>query len=231
MRRRLHSGVALVVLTIATVTSGSAHAAPCTSTAATAQHIDTLEASIERGAHNSRAWALGWGVSLGLLGIGQLAIAPLTPRQERPEWWVGAGASAFGTLTRLVFRPRVLKERRLLSRDTSTGCERLAALQGAVVRSAQWERQGRSLLMHSLSLGFNAGVGLVLGLAFDRPVGGNRLAAIGGVVGEVMILTQPTIMSRTLHGVQSGQPSAAARISAFPFVTLGGGGLGLSGRM
>ena len=184
-----------------------------------------LEARFERGAYLSRAWAVGWGVSLGLLAVGQVVIAPFTPREERPDWWVGAGASTIGALTRTVFVPRVLKEQRRLKKDTSSGCERVAKLEAALVRSARWERQGRGWLMHGLTLGFNVGVGLVLGLAFKRPISANRLASMGNVIGEVMIITQPRFMSRTLDGYRRGT------LSARPFIAPGGGGLALSGRI
>ncbi len=220
------------------LTPTASHAAPCPvapevestgDLGTTDERIEVLEQRIARGAHLSRAWALGWGVSLGLLAVGQVGIAPLVPRVERPEWWVGAGASTIGVLTRAVFRPRVLRERRLLAKEPSTGCERVAALEAALVRSAKWERQGRGLLMHGLSLGFNAGVGVFLGLVFDRPVAGNRLATIGGIVGEVMILTQPQYMSRTLDNYRVGAPMA--RFSSAPLVLRGGGGLSIRGRL
>ncbi|MEM6995673.1 MAG: hypothetical protein AAF721_34510 [Myxococcota bacterium] len=219
--------------TIALPTTASA--APCPTDAAVggevaasvAERTEFLEAKVARGAHLSRAWALGWGVSLGILAIGQVGIAPLTPKEERIEWWVGAGASTVGVLTRAVFRPRVLKEKRLLAKSDATGCERVGELERAVARSARWEHQGRGLLMHALSLGFNAGVGVLLGVAFKRPLGGNRLVMIGGVVGEVMILTQPQYMSRSVDEYRSGR--ASARWTSRPLVLRGGGGLTLSG--
>lgn len=198
--------------------------------ASTEERIDYLEARVERGAYLSRAWAVGWGVSLGLLAVGQAGIAPFAPSEQRPEWWVGAGASTVGVLTRSIFVPRVLRERRRLARDASTGCERVAALEGALARSARWEKQGRGLLMHGLSLGFNAGVGLVLGLAFNRPVAGNRLASLGAVIGEVMIITQPQYMSRTLTDYRAGT-AFTARFAPRPWVTVGGGGVVVQGRI
>jgi hypothetical protein len=162
-----------------------------------------LEARIERGARLSRGWALGWGLGLGALTVGQLAIAPTVPVHERPDWWVGAAASGVGALTRAVFIPRVLIERRRLRRRDVVGCARVAALEGALVRSARWERKGRGLLMHGLNLGFNVAVGLVLGLAFHRPIAANRLASIGAVVGEIMIITQPRFMMRSLGAYRS----------------------------
>ena len=84
--------------------------------------------------------------------------------------------------------------------------------------------------MHGLSLGFNAGAGLVLGLAFDRPIAGNRLAAMGMVIGEIMIITQPQAMMRTVdaYGRTRAVPT---RPLVGPLVIPGGGGLTLRGRI
>jgi hypothetical protein len=235
--------IPLAVLLVAGLGSATAAAAPCPvdpiigeigASASDLADVDPrtafLEEKIERGAYLSRAWAVGWGVSLGVLTVGQLSIAPTVPAAERPEWWVGAGASAVGALTRAVFVPRVLRERRRLRRDPTRGCARVHALEGALARSAAWELTGRSLLMHGLSLGFNAGVGLVLGLAFDRPIAANRLASLGAVVGEVMIITQPRWMTRSLEAYGSGAVSQR-QFAPGPFVTAGGGGLMLRGRI
>ena len=84
--------------------------------------------------------------------------------------------------------------------------------------------------MHGLSLGFNAGVGVLLGLAFDRPIAGNRLAAMGMVIGEVMIITGPQAMVRTVdaYGRTRRVPT---RPLVGPLVVPGGGGLSLRGRI
>jgi hypothetical protein len=192
-----------------------------------------LQARIDTAARRSRIWAASWGAGLGALTIGQLAIAPTVPRADRIDFWVGAAASGVGALSRAVFIPVVLRERRRLARlpAGASTCERLAALERAVEVSAKGERQGRALWMHGLSLAFNAGVGLVLGLAFHRPVAGNRLAALGAVIGEVMIVTQPTVMARTMKDYRAGALFGPGTWRPRPLVLRGGGGLGLVGAM
>jgi hypothetical protein len=206
-------------------------AAPGLATRDPAERTSFLQARIDTAARRSRIWAASWGAGLGALTIGQLAIAPTVAREERADFWVGAAASGIGALSRAVFIPVVLRERRRLARlgGSTTACERLAATERAVAISAKGERQGRALWMHGLSLAYNAGVGLVLGLAFDRPVAGNRLAALGAVIGEVMIVTQPTVMLRTLKDYRAGTLFGAGTWRARPLVLPGGGGLGLTG--
>lgn len=237
---RIEAGLVCVVLAAAMLAPGVARAAPrCPVHEELSMgpgftdddgRRQWLQTRLDYAAHRSRAWSLGWGVSLGLLSAGQLVIAPLSPTEERPDWWVGAGAAGVGVLTRVVFLPRVFGERRRLKRSTATGCARTAELEAAVLASAKWERSGRSLLMHGLSLGFNAGAGLLLGLAFDRPVAGNRLAAMGMVIGEIMIITQPQAMMRTVDAYGRARV-VPTRPLVGPFVTPGGGGLSLRGRI
>jgi hypothetical protein len=190
-----------------------------------------LRTRIDTAARRSRIWAASWGAGLGALTIGQLAIAPAVPRADRIDFWVGAVASGIGALSRVVFLPAVLRERRRLARlpRNAGRCDRLAAHERAVAASAKGERQGRALWMHGLTLAYNAGVGLVLGLAFHRPVPANRLAAIGAVIGEVMVVTQPTVMLRTLDDYRAGRLFGPGTWRPRPLVLRGGGGIGLTG--
>ena len=243
MARRLQ--IALAVGLSITAATPAASAAPCpvesavgSTTPALAttdpeQRAAFLRRRIDTAARRSRIWAASWGAGLGVLTVGQLALAPAVPAQDRIDFWVGAAASGIGALSRAVFLPAVLKERRRLARARSgtDACTELAALEHAMVASARGERQGRALWMHGLSLAYNAGVGLVLGLAFHRPVAGNRLAAIGAVIGEMMIVTQPIVMLRTLHDYRAGTLVGAGTWRARPLVFAGGGGLGFSGRI
>lgn len=237
------AGAAVLAGCLALVgTSGSASAAPCPvdpaiespspalGAAEPEKRLSFVRGRIDRAARSSRIWALSWGLGLGALTVGQLALVPAVPRADRADFWVGAAASGIGALSRAVFIPAVLRQRRRLQRYDEEGtstCDRLRSAERALVASAKWERQGRALWMHGLSLAYNAGVGLVLGLAFDRPVAGNRLAALGAVVGEVMIVTQPTMMLRTLRAYRSGDLTGPTRWRPAPLVLRGGGGVSI----
>jgi hypothetical protein len=187
---------------------------------------------VELGAKRSLQWSLGWGIGLGSLALGQLALVPLIHRDERAVWYVGAAASAVGALTRVVAIPAVIGHRRRLRRNPSRGdaCLHLRRLEADVALDARWERRHRGIVMHALGLGFSAAVGVLLGVAFRRPIDANRLASTGAVVGEVMVITQPTFMMRTHEAYRRGEFSRSrSRIRAAPWVFPGGGGLGLMG--
>lgn len=195
-----------------------------------AERTAFLRARIDTAAHRTRIWSASWGAGLGALTIGQLAIAPFVPREERVDYWVGAAAAGIGALSRVVFFPVVLRERRKLVRNSSEStCDRLAAHERALAASAKGERHGRALWQHGISLAYNAAVGLVLGLAFHRPVSANRLASIGAVIGELMIITQPTVMMRTLDDYRAGRLVGRGTWRARPLVLRGGGGIGFAG--
>jgi len=58
--------------------------------------------------------------------------------------------------------------------------------------SAQWEADNTSLLMHSANFAVNLAAGLVIWLAFNRPVLDGLITFLPGfAIGEIMIFTQP----------------------------------------
>ncbi len=193
---------------------------------------------IEAAAKPSRQWALGWGVGLGLLTVAQLAIAPLVDPEEAPDYWMGALASGIGAASRAIFIPHVLLERRRMRKRGRHGdvCAQLAAAEHAMVRAAAWERRGKALWQHFLSIAVNAGVGVALGVGFGRQIPGARIGAIGATVGEIMILTQPVPMMKAQLQYQSGvlAPAPAGARATWglrPLTLRGGGGVAIGGRM
>lgn len=191
--------------------------------------LEFIRARIDAAAKPSRQWALGWGIGLGLLTIGQLAVSAIVPREEAPDFWMGALQSGIGAGSRVLFIPHVLLERRRMRRRPPTGdtCAQLAAAERALVRSAKWEQRGRALWQHALSIAVNAGVGVALGVGFHRPVEGARLGTVGATGGAFMIITQPVPMSRALERYRSGGVTAAWGLR--PLTLLGGGGIAFGG--
>jgi hypothetical protein len=190
-----------------------------------------LRERIATGARHARAWSLGWGLAYVLASATQLAITPAVDRGTRIDLYVGAASSGFGALVRAVSIPRVIREHRRLRRRPGPepgACESVHALERALARSARWERRGRAVFMSLGAIVYNVGVGLVLGLAFDRPVQGIRQAAIGSTVGQIMLLTQPTTSVKALDGYGRGRVVPA--LSTTPMVLPRGAGIAIAAR-
>jgi hypothetical protein len=190
-----------------------------------------IRARIDAGGKHELRWALGWGIGLALVTVAQLALVPLEDPGERPVLYIGALQSAIGAGSRALFIPRSTIERRRMRRNPPDpdDCVALAAAERALARSARTNHHGKALWQHFLSLGVNAGMGLLLGLAFKKPVEGSRLAAIGMITGQVMIVTQPTTMIRSLDSYRMGRIATPQRISPRPFMLAGGGGVMIGG--
>lgn len=190
-----------------------------------------IRARIEAGGKHELRWALGWGIGLAAVAVAQLALVPLEHPEERPVLYIGALQAAIGAGSRAIFIPRSTIERRRMRKHAPDpdDCAALAAAERALARSAKTNHHGKAVWQHFLSLGVNAGIGLLLGLAFKKPVEGSRLAAIGMITGQVMIVTQPTTMIRSMDSYKLGRIGTPTRVSPRPFMLLGGGGVMISG--
>jgi hypothetical protein len=194
--------------------------------AALETRLSFIEASLRDGARKSTMWAAGWGTTYGLAAGTLLIVSRFVDPAMRVDLYVGAASSTLGLLLRAAVHPRVIREHRWVQRkirEKGRTCETLNMAERALARSSKAERRGRSLMFHAGALVYNVGIGLVLGLAFERPVSGIRQAAIGGTVGQLMILTQPTTSVRALDRYRGPQ------FSFTPLMLPRGGGLGIAG--
>jgi hypothetical protein len=186
-----------------------------------------IRARMEVGARRARAWSLAWGVTYGAAAVAQLTAAPFVSPDTRKDLYVGASSALLGASIRTFAVPRVIRERRRLARRADTDpCAALQAAEQAMARSAKSEAFGHSLWLHLGALVYNAGIGVVLGVALHRPVSGARQASIGATVGQIMILTQPTTMLRALDEYRHGRLSGPQRGAFVPLVLPGGAGVG-----
>jgi hypothetical protein len=71
---------------------------------------------------------------------------------------------------------------------------------------------------------------LVLGVGLDRQLSGMRLAALGGTVGQIMLVTQPTTMIDARARYRSGRLDPTPIPYLAPLSLRGGGGLVVGGR-
>jgi hypothetical protein len=209
-------------------------ASPSLARVSTTARLRFIRSNMDLGARRSLAWSLGWGITYGAAAVALFTISPFVSSDTRKDLYVGGASAALGAITRAVSRPRVIRERRRLARRVAAQGETCATLheaEAALARSARWEHRNRRLFIHLAALTYNTGVGLVLGLALDRPLQGIRQATVGAVVGQVMFVTQPLTSARALTRYRAGHvPASGARVQSTPWILPGGGGVGLAGR-
>jgi hypothetical protein len=126
----------------------------------------------------------------------------------------------------------VIRERRRLRRFMSSGAHECVALreaERALVESARWEHRSTALWLHFGALTYSIAMGVLLSVAFDRPLEGHRQLAIGGVVGQAMIITTPKVTLDGLHRYRRGVLSPLSSIHSFPMPVPGGAGVGIAG--
>ncbi len=208
-------------------------AGPLTARIPAEQRLEFIRTSMRVGAHRSRIWAASWGAAYGAASIALFTTASQLDGPVRRDLYVGASSALIGTVVRSVSIPKVIRSHRQLEKALRSGqstCSALALAESGMHRSAKSETFGRSLILHLGALVYNVGVGVILGVALDRPVSGIRQAAVGMTVGQSMILTQPVTMVDATQRYRDGQVSAFPPRYLRPLTLRGGGGLTWGGR-
>ncbi len=171
-----------------------------------------IEGHMREEATRARIWTIAWGASYSALAVGQAAPIPfLADPGLRIDFGVGAIAAAVGAVFVLAMPLKVMSDSRAVSAAGRT-CDDLAEAERRFAESADDEDFGRSLWLHLADIGFNALLGVVLGVGFRRPWTSWAVTAGSGVlVGETMIFTQPGRLSEELERYRSGKLAAVPR--------------------
>jgi hypothetical protein len=201
------------------------------------ERLQFIRQRLAREAPRARTWTTAWAVGYGLLTGAQLALVPFFDDEGmQADLVVGAGSSAIGLAALLVVPLEVIDDQAGLEADLNdprTGpgqCAQLARAENLLIRDAVSEADGVSWLMHGANGVLALGVGLVLGLGFDRWESGAINAAASFAIGEVMILTQPNQLTEDLNRYRQGDLSAGETGAAWflmPLLASAGGGLQL----
>jgi hypothetical protein len=185
-------------------------------------------------ARRARIWAWGWGGGIGAAGVANLAVVPFVQPQDRVDWYVGAASAAVGVIPIWLHPLAVVRDARELhernahlpapagpSGDGGGICARLADAEIRLVRDAEDQAAQQRWWVHAGNLVFNTGVLLFLGLGYQHWLSGIINGAAGLVVGEALILTQPTQTIDDLATYRQaglfGPPGATAAAGAVPF--------------
>jgi hypothetical protein len=184
-----------------------------------------IDERLSRTARHARRWTWGWGIGIGAATVANLAPLPFVARGDRIDWYVGAGTTVIGIVPLLIAPLDVIEDSRALhaslgapgagggSAPDGEVCARLADAETRLLRDAKNQADGRRWWLHVGNVALNTGVGLFLGLGYHHWGAGALNAVSGSVIGEAIILTQPTSTIDDLRRYQAGTLSDATTTS------------------
>jgi hypothetical protein len=197
-----------------------------------------LEDRLDRGTAAAQRWWYGWyGGWLTLSVVEAVAAAAVTNPDLRKDAAVSAFGASLGVVPFGLFPfPASYAAADLRALPEATPAERrrkLARGEHLLRASAEAEKLGRGWLTHVLSIGVAAGVGVLLGVGYKRPVTG-LIDGVGGIgLSELKIFTQPTAAIDDLRAYEQfgGGAAPAAKPAAISWAIAPlGGGLAVAGR-
>jgi hypothetical protein len=170
--------------------------------------IAFLRSGMRRAAHQSRIWA--WSsaaVFTAAFNLQILAAVGAPDRGNRIDMAVGAAGTAFSLAQMAIAVPLVTLDQwslDKLARKSSDRCAVLAQGERWLLRDARSERWGTGLGMHLSTMLFSIGIGVVLGIGFDRWDSAALNVLLGAALGELQILTEPTDSIKLLDRYRAG---------------------------
>jgi hypothetical protein len=157
-----------------------------------------IDAHLSTTAHRARVWTWSWGTGIVVATIGNIVPIPFVAKQDRIDWYVGAGTTIVGIVPLLIAPLDVIDDARGLRAELDAAgaapdvCHLLAAAETRLVRDAQNQADGQRWWLHVGNVLLNSGVGLFLALGYHHWGAGAFNAVFGSAIGEAIILTQPT---------------------------------------
>ena len=170
-----------------------------------ADRLQYIQSSLDGGQKAANLWWYGWLIGYGGATAEQIvAHSRADTEKQKQDTLVGYVTSSFGVIGQLVApveAGRLAVRLRAMPGDTPEARRaKLAAAESFLRRSAAQEEFGRSWKMHAITGAVNLGIGLFLWLRYDRPArDGLAMFALGQLVSEVQIFTQPTKAVRDLR--------------------------------
>ena len=186
-------------------------AAPALGAADGEARLRFLQHGMRHAARKARIWA--WssaGVLLAVANFQLLGALHVPDRGDRIDLWVGAASVGFSLVQMAAVPPLVtIDQWRLDSRvaHAPPGADRCALLAQAerfLVRDARSEEQATGFAMQAVTVLFNIGTGVVLGLGFQRWDSAASNIFLGVALGELQILSQPTESVKLLERYREG---------------------------
>jgi hypothetical protein len=186
------------------------------------QRLAWIDAHLSVTARRARLWTWGWGVGLVAATVANAVPLGFVSADQRIDWYVGAGTTVIGIVPLLIAPLDVIADARALHQrvtarapghndhDTNDDvCQLLADAETRLLRDATNQSDGQRWWLHVGNVVLNTGVGLFLGLGYHHWGAGALNAISGSVIGEAIILTQPTGSIDDLNVYRSGALAGA----------------------
>ncbi len=168
--------------------------------------IAFLHETLTHEAHKVHVWSWTWGSIYAGAGVAQIVAMPFSDSQARKTLAVGVGSAAFGSLSLFLLPLRVTRPITALAKrwDDPDRCGVLADAERALQRSAHGERQATGWVGHVGNAIVNIALTMIIGLGFDNWTSGMITGAIGFLVGELNLVTQPAGLPATQDAYSRG---------------------------
>jgi len=169
-----------------------------------------IDTHLSATAHRAQVWTWGWGIGIVAATVGNLAPLPFVAKDNRIDWYVGAGTTIVGIVPLLIAPLDVVGDARRLHAEVLAGtsadtvCRLLADAELILVRDAKNQEDGQRWWLHVGNVLLNTGVGLFLGLGYHHWGAGAWNAFGGSAIGEAIILTQPVQTIQDLRRYREG---------------------------
>jgi hypothetical protein len=160
-----------------------------------AERLRFLRTRLEDDAARARTWREAWVAAYTVGTLGQLVGAGAVAAADQPDWFLGAASTAVGAAFTLMGTPDVVVHAPGFSRRSQgsgpADCALLAEGEGLLERDAANETDGVRWYWHLASVVFNAGVSLIIGLAYGHWSSALLNFLVGAALGEGTLFTQP----------------------------------------
>ena len=152
-----------------------------------------LADTFDREVRHIHIWSWSWGSTYAAATAAQLTAIPFVADGTRTDLAVGAVSAGIGSLSLFLLPLRITRPlTRVRARWAEPDrCALLADAELALFETAAIQKLSSGWIPHAGNVVVNAGLALVLGWGYGRWTSALISAAVGLVVGEANVLTQP----------------------------------------
>jgi hypothetical protein len=162
------------------------------------ERLAWIDAHLSHTARRASQWTWGWGTGIVVATAVNLVPLAFVSPDHRIDWYVGAATTIVGIVPLVIAPLDVIGDARGLRAAIDAHppdadlCPLLADAEARLARDAANQADGQRWWLHVGNVVLNTGVGLFLGIGYHHWEAGSFNAVFGSLIGEAIILTQPT---------------------------------------